>query len=321
MWRLDLLTTFARPLELRSEDWRYYGLRHRGLVGVPRGSTSLEVSEVGSEGLVPWYTVELPVGGRRELAFHPDGRQIAVSAVDGLHLVSPGNDWLILGVAELGGAPRGILFDRKAELLWASYETSAGRNEVAAIDAATFQLLDRVPVGGVQGSHHTLEIHPTWEALSVEVSCGQDGTWLSFIESRDRAFRPMPGIERAGLPFGMVGFAPNGRWLALLRPERVQILSWPDLSELAAMTPPSEKVLFDWLASYVGDRFVGSLFSPEKEGYRLVVVNSELQVEGFLEWEKNDQRYLFDLAGMAEDLLVIYGDQRAGVFRLVQTAP
>ncbi len=316
MWSLELLATFERPDGLKNHQWRFYGLREAGLVGTLKDPTALQLRESRGDTLELVASYQVPGGERWELAPHPSGREVALAAPDGVHLLAPESGRLLASREQLGGEPRGVLFDRSGELLWATWESAAGESNASAIEPTTGEILGVVRLGGMEQSYHTLRLHPSWGVVSVEVSCGQDGTWLTFVEARDRTFRALPGVDRPSRPFSMAGFSPAGRWFALLSPEQIELRSWPDLGQLAEVVPPSPEELFDWPATYVGERFVASTFTPEEEQYRLIVFNGELQVEATLDWDKQDQGYLFDLVGLPGDRVLVFGDQRAGLFKL-----
>ncbi len=316
MWSLELLATFDRPEGLKNHQWRFYGLREEGLVALLRGAGTLQVLASSGDALVPRGNHRLPAVERWELALRPGGEALALAAPDGVHLISGESDELMVSREALGGEPRGVIYDRTGELLWVSLELPGGESQATAIEPRSRGILGRVKVGGIEQSYHTLRLHPSWEAASLEVSCGQDGTWITFLEWRDGNLRALPGLERPGRPSSMAGFSPGGRWFAVLSPEQLELCSWPEASSLAQRTPPSPQQLFDWPSSYVGERFLATTFMPDSEEYRVLVLNDELQVEATLGWDKQDQGYLFDLVGLPGWRVLVFGDQRAGLFKL-----
>jgi hypothetical protein len=316
MWSLELLATFDRPGGLKNHQWRFYGLREEGMVGLLSDPTTLRVYLSVGDALVPGPTYRLPAAERWEVALQPHGPALAVAAPDGVHEVVGQHDQLLLRREELGGEPRGVLYDRSGAMLWVSLELPSGRSQALAVEARTRRVVGSVEVGGIKDSYHTLRLHPSWEAVSLEVSCGQDGTWLSFLEWRDGNLRAMPGLERPGRPSSMAGFDSSGRWFAVLSPEQIELCSWPEASAMAQIAPPSAHQLFDWPSGYVGDRFLATTFMPDTEEYRVLVLNHDLKVEATLGWDKQDQGYLFDLVGLPGARALVFGDQRAGLFKL-----
>jgi hypothetical protein len=318
MLGLELCATYPRPPGIEDHRWRVYGLREAGLVGLLRDPSTLQTFRAERDGLVPTHAYSLPPGDC-EVAFHPDGCQLAVAASDGVHLLTPGSDRFAIESGQLGGSPRAVLFDRSGEQLWVSVEDDAGVSHACLLELEDqrLEMIVRVPLHGVEKSYHALALHPTWGVLAAQVSCGQDGTWASFVEFRDRTAARMPvSLERPGETFSLAGFAASGRWLAVLAAGQIQVLSWPDLSVLASVRPLSSHELFDWHACYLGDRLIGTSLAPDTHDYRLVAWNSDLQVEAVFAWETGDQRYLLDLAGLPGDLLLLVGDRRAGLLHL-----
>jgi hypothetical protein len=315
---LELVATYPRPAGIDDHCWHVYGLPGAGLVGLLRDATTLQTYRVEpGVGLAPVQAYSLPPGDRCEVAFHPDGQRLAVAAADGVHLLTPGGDRLALERGRLGGAPRAVLFDRRGELLFASYEDGAGQSHACLLElqGAGLERVASVPLLGVEKSYHALALHPSSELLVAQVSCGQDGTWASFVAFRDRTVARLPvALERPGEAFTVVGFAPSGRWLAALSAGRVELLSWPGLSPLAAASPRDGE-LFDWHACYVGEHLIAASLAPAAASYRLVVWDGELRPVAHCAWQKADQRYLFDLAGLSERGLLVVGDRRAGLLR------
>ncbi len=320
MLGLELFATYPRPAGIEDHSWRVYGLPGQGLIGLLTDATTLQSYRVDPElGLVPAHAYSLPPGGRAELAFHPDGERLAVALDDGVYLLTPSSARLALEAPRLGGAPRAVLFDRSGELLFASFEDATGRSHASLLElrGPILEPIATVPLLGVEKSYHALSLHPSSELLVAQVACGQDGTWASFVEFRDRTATRVPAsLDRPGEIFSVVGFAASGRWLAVLSAGQVQLLSWPALSRLAAVPPLSDGELFDWHACYLGERLVSTSHAPGTERHRLVVWDPDLRVEAVLAWEKRDQRYLLDLAGLPGDLLLALGDRRAGLLRL-----
>lgn len=316
---LELVATYPRPAGIEDHCWHVYGLPTAGLVGLLRDAATLQTYRVEpGVGLAPAHAYSLPPGDRCEVAFHPDGQRLAVAAADGVHLLSPSSDQLALESDRLGGAPRAVLFDQSGELLFASYEDAAGQSHACLLElqgTAQLERLASVPLLGVEKSYHALALHPSSELLVAQVSCGQDGTWASFVAFRDRTASRLPvALDRPGEAFSFVGFAPSGRWLAALSAGRVELLSWPALSPLAAASPPDGE-LFDWHACYVGEHLIGASLAPAEERYQLVVWDGDLRTVAVFAWQNADQRYLFDLAGLPEGGLLVVGDRRAGLLR------
>ena len=51
-------------------------------------------------------------------------------------------------------------------------------NELLAFDGASLNLIGQVPLAGELESGHDMRCHPEHDIVGVDVSCGQDGTWL-----------------------------------------------------------------------------------------------------------------------------------------------
>lgn len=315
---LEFLRAFDRPEGLRNYQWRIYAAADRSRVGLLAGR-SLRTFACGA-GFEERSAFPLQEVTELAVAFHPRSDDIVIATPERVELrEADGGRRELSGLVD--GQPRGVCFDPSGDLLWITFEDARGRNHVAALEPASLRRIGVVAVPGEADSYHNLHAHPVPPVLAVEVSCGQDGTWLSFVEHTREGLVLLPRcIERPGDPFCLAGFAPDGRRFATVDLQRVQLREWPGCAVVEEVGPPRGQ-LFDWSSSYVGDQIAAVSISEADDSYHVLLFDGDLELESAHAWNSGDQRSLFDVQGLPGERLLLLGDLRAGLFQLKGTDP
>jgi hypothetical protein len=316
-WNLELLQTIDRPDGLENARWHGHVSPDRADVALMCTDDAFKRYRLYGGGLDPVGIYPVPKGqDRLAVAFHPSSPRVALTTPTGVRLMDPGGRVSVDVELERDAVPRAVAFDRGGEHLLVSCEGPRGRSFLHMVDGRKLQPLYTVDVGGEAESYHYLHLHPEREVVAVEVSCGQDGTWLTFVEYSPSGLHTLPrGLQRPGEPFMMAGFDPDGRRFAVTRPLGIDLLAWPACNLVRTIEPGADHQLFDWCGAWVGRRLVASVLDVETEDHGLLVTDNELVPLAIQRWERGDQDWLFDLKGLSDGRLLVLGDRRAGLFR------
>lgn len=214
-----------------------------------------------SEGWRPGPDLEIPRGTRR-VALHP--------ALDRAAVLRPGRiELLPWGAGTLPGPStrawmrpsRSLGFDSTGQGLWLSEEVGGVRS-VNVIDTAS--LSDVASASGVVAAPVNEEVddlhewlpHPSAPAMGLSVSCGQDGTWLTFFQREAEGLRRLGGLEAVDAPFFPAGFTPDGGSFLGIGGTWVRRWSFPACELLAEFSLPEFGDLATGYAGLVTERSV-----------------------------------------------------------------
>jgi hypothetical protein len=322
---LELVQTFDRPAGVENYHWSSATSPDRKIVGLPGDRDILQVFEWNEGRLRPTTTFPLPAITtypalhERELSIHPDGQLIAAASRNGVQLIEP--DGTSQPIAEeIKGEPRAVLFSRKGDKLWVSYEDpQAQTNFICLADCGTLSLIDTLEIGGLDDSYHALWYHPSRDVVAVEVSCGSPGSWLTFIEEVAWGLGRMAhALERVQDPFYMAGFSPDGSHFTVADLSKVQLRQWPSCKLVAEIAPPADNDVFCWVATWIGELFAAGWVTQPNEQYGIMFNDRDLEPQCHALWERpEDQDYImFELLGLPKQRLMVIGDQRAGLFEV-----
>jgi hypothetical protein len=210
-----------------------------------------------------------------QLALHPSGQLAAHVSHEKIQLIEPGpaSARSVFAFSDAEAAEvKGAAFSASGEVLWVSREfgDAAGRagqpdpwHEVLAFATDDYRLLGRAAVQGEQQGGHTLTAHPAEEIVGVEVSCGQDGSWITFASVQDgRVTRLAQSVSGDSDPFSFAGFAPDGKTLATIGATVIEEFSWPGCQSMARIDGEAEAgeeegggLFFNWNGAYAGANF------------------------------------------------------------------
>ena len=245
------------------------------LIPTPAGRTRREEMRMALGGQIINLQVQRPAD-EPALALHPRENLLAYVTDDEIRLITP-------GVAASGGrlvhtfpdaeaaAVKAALFSCSGQVLWIgrAYPFSYGRqglsdpwNELLAFSTADYRLLGRVAVQGEQQGGHNLAAHPTLEVVGVEVSCGQDGSWITFASlAGEQVTRAPAQVNGDNEPFSFAGFAPDGESLVTVGEAAVEEFTWPACQPAARVESAldgegeDDAAFFGWNGAYVGQHF------------------------------------------------------------------
>jgi len=210
------------------------------------------------------------------LALHPRENLLAYVTDDQIWLITPGvpasEARLVHTFPDAQAASvKAALFSCSGRVLWVSraYPFSYGRqglsdpwNEVLAFSTTAYQPLGRVAIEGEQQGGHTLAAHPTLDVVGVEVSCGQDGSWITFASlAGEQVTRAAEQVNGDNEPFSFAGFAPDGNSLVTVGEAAVEEFTWPACQPAARVEAALDgegedgEAFFGWNGAYVGHYF------------------------------------------------------------------
>jgi hypothetical protein len=309
---VELPVTKQRPANIRCHlcpNARYFGVLAYKVL--------LRVYERVGERLLPSFSYPLPPTAT-DFALHPNGELLALATHHQIQIVQHRTDGV--AIHDFGperGEIRALCFSRNGRVLWVSVEDVEGVSHLHALDGETLKSLDSVEVAGISDSHHSLVQHPQLELIAVEVSCGQEGSWVTFVEILDGKLRRLPpGLAREGDPLFMAGFAPDGRSFVGVTQARLHAWSWPECASLSEFHPATAGWVLNWQGAHVGECFVAPISDVEEEHFRLLVLEgTSLKLEYELTWQAADQSCLLGVYAFTPDLLLVVGDKRIGMFR------
>ncbi len=160
---------------------------------------------------------------------------------------------------------KAALFSCSGQVLWISREFPQDMrrlsqpdpwHEVLAFTTHDYQLLGRVAVRGEVQAGHTLAAHPNQDTLAVEVSCGQDGSWITFASVQTGQVTQLaPHIDGDSDPFSLAGFAPDGAALITTGESVIEEFQWPSCQSSAKAQANSDEDEGE------GELYYGTLYS------------------------------------------------------------
>ena len=185
-------------------------------LGLALSARRLAVYQAG-EAWPPERSLELPKSAQL-VALHPSLKSVAVLGPGRIEMVGLGADGGSAGMtARTWTRPtQALAFDSSGLGLWTS-DVVDGRASVQLVDAETLSdvagmdtSLD-APLGedDVDGLHEWMP-HPSQPVMGVALSCGQDGTWLTFVERRASGLVRGAEVASVDAPFYPAGFFPDG---------------------------------------------------------------------------------------------------------------
>lgn len=322
--RLKLLQTFERPEGANAFNWCAFTSPDRTVVAFATTPDEVEAHQLRGGRLRPTgvrFRLPIPRHDEYELSIRPDGLQMAVASADGVQLVDADGSVCAIG-EEIKGYARSVAFDRSGDKLWISYEDPEADpdscNYLCLADLATLSLIDTMKVTGRGDAYHTLMHHPTEEMMSVEVTCGSAGSWLSFVQQAPWGLsRWTYTLERPNDPFFMGGFSADGDRFAVANLALAQLRELRSCELLTEIGPLGENDVFFWTCTFIDDAFViGGVTQPNEPYYLLFCDPQDLEPRSVAVWDKGDQDSLGAVMGLPGNLLVVLGDRRAGLFKV-----
>ncbi len=310
---VDLQTTRAGLTHLRCQL-----CPNNTFVGILSDKVLLRVYEPVKNRLQTSFVTPLP-SSVLKFALHPDGERIALATPQQIQIIHHRDDTITLrGIDPARQQVRSLLFSRDGAVLWASVEDHLGVSHIQALDTATLEPLASAPVTGIIDSQHNLSAHPTREAIAVEVSCGQDGTWVSFVELTGHKLKTIaPGLTREHDPLFLAGFAGSGESFATINDARICKWSWPACDLLAKTSIVDNQWTLHWQGAAMGDNLYLPLADEEMERFKLLILHGEtLELISELDWKRADQSHLVGVYPLANQTLLMVGDRRAGMFKI-----
>lgn len=259
------------------------------------------------------------------LAIHPRENLVAHVTDEQILLIGPGpaaeatRGVYVFPDAEAAQV-KAALFSCSGQVLWISreYPYSAARQslpdpwqEVLAFSTSDFRLLGRAAVEGEQQSGHTLAAHPAQEVVGVEVSCGQDGSWITFasVENGQLA-RRAEQVEGDSDPFSFAGFAPDGGSLITISATTVEAFQWPGCLRIARVDSETDdeagEMFFGWNGAYVGPNFFALAEGDEGDVLR-AFAGPGLTPAATVNVESPAEELSGTLYGLGDDLLITHG--------------
>ncbi|RKH37157.1 hypothetical protein [Corallococcus sicarius] len=185
-------------------------------LGLALSARRLAVYQAG-EAWPPERSLELPKSAQL-IALHPSLKSVAVLGPGRIEMVGLGADGGSAGMtARTWTRPtQALAFDSTGRGLWTS-DVVDGRASVQLVDSETLSdvagmdtSLD-APLGedDVDGLHEWMP-HPSLPVMGVALSCGQDGTWLTFVERGAAGLVRGAEVASVDAPFYPAGFFPDG---------------------------------------------------------------------------------------------------------------
>ena len=185
-------------------------------LGLALSARRLAVYQAG-EAWPPERSLELPKTAQL-IALHPSLQRVAVLGPGRIEMVGLGVDGDGAGMtARTWTRPtQALAFDSTGRGLWTS-DVVDGRASVQLADADTLSHVAAMdpsldaPLGDddVDGLHEWMP-HPRLPVMGVALSCGQDGTWLTFVERGPSGLVRGAEVASVDAPFYPAGFFPDG---------------------------------------------------------------------------------------------------------------
>ncbi len=228
---------------------------------------------------------------------------------------------------------KGALFSCSGQVLWVSreYPYSAARqslpdpwHEVLAFSTADYRLLGRAAVQGELEGGHNLAAHPPREVVGVEVSCGQDGSWITFASLEGGELSVSEArVNGNNEPFYFAGFAADGNSLITVGATVTEEFQWPGCQSTARVGSEVDgdeagEMFFGWNGAYVGGFFFTLAEGEEADVLRAYACPG-LRPMATVQVEADGQELSGRLYGLGDDLLIAHG--AGGVQAWQVTAP
>ncbi|HZI12385.1 MAG TPA: hypothetical protein VE153_18525 [Myxococcus sp.] len=208
---------------------------HRDAVGIPLGPGRLGLFRP-ARGWWPEHVLEVP----------RDARLVApYPSLDRAVVLRPGR------LEGVGGGPgprpwtfptQALDFDGAGQGLWASGEEGSEGHRVHLLEADSLERVVSAPVDGDSDGAHELLPHPVEPVMGVSVSCGQDGTWMTFLRREGSRLVRVGGLAAVDDPFSAVGFLEGGDAFVGISNTWVRLWSFPDCRLLAEYVLPVDRM-------------------------------------------------------------------------------
>jgi hypothetical protein len=207
----------------------------RDAVGIPLGPGRLGLFRP-ERGWRPEHVLEVPRDALC-VAPYPSLDRAAVLTPGRLEVVGPGR----LAPREWALPTQALDFDATGQGLWASGEDSEG-HRVHVLEVDSLERVASAPVDGDSDGAHELLPHPVEPVMGVSVSCGQDGTWLTFLRREGSRLVRLGGLAALDDPFSAVGFVEGGDAFVGISNTWVRLWSYPDCRLLAEHVLPVDRM-------------------------------------------------------------------------------
>ncbi len=205
---------------------------HRDVVGIPLGPGRLGLFRP-ARGWHPEQVLEVP----------RDARGVApYPSLDRAAVLRPGRLEQGLTTREWTLPTQALDFDAAGQGLWASGEEGSEGHRVHVLEAGSLERVASAPVDGDTDGAHELLPHPVEPVMGVSVSCGQDGTWLTFLRREGSRVVRLGGLAAVDDPFSAVGFVEGGDAFVGISNAWVRVWRFPDCRLLAEYVLPVDRM-------------------------------------------------------------------------------
>jgi len=279
--------------------------------------------------------ISMPIPRRVDppsIALHPQGNQVAFVTDQQVTRLGPAGQ--APHVAHTFADPpaghvKAALFSCTGAVLWVSRELQRdpGRqgqpdpwHELLAFSTADWKLLGRVAARGEMQGGHNLAAHPTEDIVGLEVSCGQDGSWITFATVQDGQISVFPEhVEGDSDPFSFAGFAPDGQRLMITGESTIQEFQWPGCQRTAQVEASAgeEDAFFGWNGVYAGPFFF-ALAEGEENDVLSAYAWPGLRAVEDIEVKPARKQLNGALYGLGDDLLITGGASGIRAWRVIE---
>lgn len=190
------------------------------------------------------------------VALHAGVARIAFARHDRVGLLNVEGVLVRSVPTSLQGTVRALAFSFTGHRLWIGLERAEGEqpHTMVTLDGGTLELMSEVRVEGVPQALHHVAPHPTRaDVAALNVMCGQDGAWLTLVDSGSQTV--LRSVRSPDHPFAFGGFRCDGTAFAYLRHDGVELV---DLSsgETVAIHELAGPWSNGYAGAFVGDRLV-----------------------------------------------------------------
>lgn len=222
----------------------------RGLVGLPTSAETLTIWRLDTGSATKQVEFRIPSDTEFAAAHAASERVAVVSRLGELLILNPAGEVLksraLVGAGEF---PHAALLNSPSEfrhaawsptgrVLWLGSEDEYGENGVHALSGDSLETLGACSVSGDLSSGHLVRTHPDDSSALIEVSCGQDGSWVTAVHVDKGGVERLPcQIDSPGNPFCLSEFDDRGEIVVGVSGTAVRAYSWPHLRELASARP------------------------------------------------------------------------------------
>ncbi len=149
-----------------------------------------------------------------------------------------------------GGRPLQLQFNRDGRRLWLATERPEGWGELHLLDPRTLSSLACAELGGQGDAGASLGLRPGGDDVLAEVSCGQDGSWITAVGVSGDSVQALHTSELD--PHAVLGFDAGGTRYVALGQDELSVRSWPSSDELAVAQLP-DQLESSWKGTVRGD--------------------------------------------------------------------